>query len=113
MNRYKIIEQLAKERTIEKIISNISKGEEERENLEELAQDIYLELLDKTSEELIAQLYKDNQLIFYITRIIILNIRSKTSPYYYKYKIDKTRSFPIDKLMKKNTNPYNEEEESY
>jgi hypothetical protein len=84
MTKSEIINQLAIERKVEELISNITKAPL-TEGEEDLAQDIYLALLEK-NDRLIEQLYKDNQLIYFITRMLINNLRSKTSPYYYKYK---------------------------
>jgi hypothetical protein len=84
MTKSEIINQLAIERKVEELISNITKAPP-TEGEEDLAQDIYLALLEK-NDRLIEQLYKDNQLIYFITRMLINNLRSKTSPYYYKYK---------------------------
>lgn len=85
MTKSEIINQLAIERKVEEIINNITKQGEVKDGEEDLAQDIYLSLLEK-DDRLIEQLYEDNQLIYFITRMLINNLRSKTSPYYYKYK---------------------------
>lgn len=82
MNNFEIIEELAKNKVVEEIISNISK--KTFKNTEELSQDIYLDLLTK-SPELIMGLYERNELKFFITRMIHNNLFSKNSPYYQKY----------------------------
>lgn len=84
MNKNNIIEELSQNKKVEELISNITKAPP-TDVEEDLAQDIYLALLEK-DDRLIEQLYKDNQLIYFITRMLINNLRSKTSPYYYKYK---------------------------
>lgn len=83
MNKHHIIEELSKSKKVEELISNITKAPP-TDDEEDLAQDIYLALLEK-DDELIEQLYRDNQLIFFITRMLLNNLRSVTSPYYYKY----------------------------
>lgn len=83
MNKHHIIEELSRNKKVEELISNITKAPP-TDDEEDLAQDIYLALLEKDNE-LIEQLYRDNQLIFFITRMLLNNLRSVTSPYYYKY----------------------------
>lgn len=82
MNNYEIINDLAKNKVVEEILSNISKGT--FKDIEELSQDIYFDLLTK-SPELIIGLYERNELKFFITRMIRNNLFSKNSPYYQKY----------------------------
>lgn len=82
MNNFEIIEELARNKVVEEIISNISKGT--FNNTEELAQDIYLDILNK-SPELIIGLYERNELKFFITRMVRNNLFSKNSPFYMKY----------------------------
>lgn len=83
MNKHHIIEELSQNKKVEELISNITKAPP-TDDEEDLAQDIYLALLEK-DDELIEQLHRDNQLIFFITRMLLNNLRSVTSPYYYKY----------------------------
>lgn len=82
MNKYEIIEQLAKDKVVEGIIDNINNKDPD---LEDLKQDIYVELLLK-DDRLIEQLHEDNKLRYFITKMVTNNIKSKTSPYYYQYK---------------------------
>lgn len=83
MDKKDIINQLAINREVETLIENIIKTDDT--SLQDLSQDIYLDLLSKNDEKII-QLYKDEQLKYFIVRMIINNISSKNSPYYYKYK---------------------------
>ena len=85
--RNRIIEEIARNKLVEKIIKKIGRYEDET-NLQDLAQDIYVELLF-TDEALLNKLYDNSQLNYYITRIVKNNIISKTSNYYYKYKKQK------------------------
>lgn len=55
-------------------------------NLRDLAQDIYLSLLQKPAE-LIESLHQGGELDFYITGMIANNVLSKTSPYHLTYRI--------------------------
>jgi hypothetical protein len=83
LTKQDIIEKLAKEKAVEEIIHNICKKEESY--FFDLAQDIYVSLMEK-SDELIISLYNKNQILFYITRMALNNIFSKNSPFYCKYK---------------------------
>lgn len=88
-----IIEELAKGKVVEELIKNmkISIGET-RENLEDLAQDIYIDIMEKDSE-IIKGLEKRGELKYYLTKIIMNNIHSQSSPYYTKYKKFKTEEY--------------------
>lgn len=76
------IEKIAKDRLVETLVSEIGKSET-RWNLDDLVQDIYLDLWIK--REKIEQI-DEKQIRFYLARMIINNIHSKTSPYYTTYK---------------------------
>lgn len=79
---------LACERWIEKAV-RASRGSigERSEDLEDFAQDLYLQLLEDGREW---ETMED--LEYYILRTIANNLQSKTSRYYYKYKLhDKDR----------------------
>lgn len=81
-----IIKELAEEKVVEDIIRNMKISvNEDKENLEDLAQDIYMDLMEKDAEK-IEGLYERNELRYYISRIVVNNIHSKNSPYYVKYK---------------------------
>ena len=99
-----IISDLSATKKVEELISNITKSPP-KEDEEDLAQDIYLALLEK-DDKLIEQLYYDNQLIFYITRMLMNNLRSTTSPYYYKYKRHEQNKISINEIT--STHPNNE-----
>jgi hypothetical protein len=80
-----IIKQLAENKTIEEVISNII-GRQYDQTEQDLAQDLYMSLLEK-DPELIENLYFKGDLQYFITRMVIQNVNSKNSPYYYTYKI--------------------------
>lgn len=84
MDNNEIIDWLAKDRTVERLIENISKKKLTDSHLDDLAQDIYIALLEKPPA-LILQLYEKNEINFYIARMVVNNLRSNLSPYYYKY----------------------------
>ena len=76
------IERIAEDRLVETLVSEIGKSET-RWNLDDLVQDIYLDLLSK--KEKIEQI-DESQIRYYLARIVINNIHSRTSRYYTTYK---------------------------
>ena len=98
MNKQEIIQEISKDKVVEEIVYNIgSKGDED---LKDLIQDIYINLLEK-EDNLIENLYSTNQLKFYIITMVVNNIHSKNSPYYTKYKKDKINKVKIEELYDK------------
>lgn len=83
-NKYEIITDLALNKTVEGIICNITKGNDD-DTLKDLAQMIYEDLLLK-DEYKIQKLYQDDQLNYFITKMVLNSINSKTSRYYYLFK---------------------------
>ena len=98
MDKYKIIDEISKDKIVEEIVYNI--GDRGDEDLKDLIQDIYINLLEK-EDNLIETLYNTNQLKFYIIRMVVNNIHSKNSPYYTKYKKDKINKVKIEELYDK------------
>lgn len=93
-----IINEIANNGLVEEIINGVSYSKfENKENLKDLAQDIYLQLLQMDNKKL-NDLYCNNQLRYWITRIITNNIHSKTSPYYYQYKKAQMQSVNINDI---------------
>lgn len=97
MNKYEIVERLAKEKKVEKFIQNTAKTS--APELDDLAQDIYLILLDMDEGKLI-QLFDNKQLDFWVARIILNQYFSNTSPFYTKYKKFSHLSDQINKDIK-------------
>lgn len=89
-----IINNIAKDRMVEKIVTNVAKDTTD-EDLTDLCQDIYLALMEK-DEETIEDLYTKKQLNYYITRMVINNIDSSTSRYFYNYKKNKLKQISMD-----------------
>jgi hypothetical protein len=81
--KYKIIEKLAKEKTIEKIIKNVVKNDDD-DTLKDLSQMLYEDLLMKDND-MIVNLYETKKLQYFLTRMVLNSINSKTSRYYYTY----------------------------
>ena len=98
MDKYKIIDEISKQKIVEEVVYNI--GNKGDEDLKDLIQDIYINLLEK-EDNLIETLYNTNQLKFYIIRMVVNNIHSKNSPYYTKYKKDKINRVNIEELYNK------------
>ena len=98
MDKYKIIDEISKDKVVEEIVYNI--GDRGDEDLKDLIQDIYINLLEK-EDNLIETLYNTNQLKYFIIRMVVNNIHSKNSPYYTKYKKDKINKVKIEELYDK------------
>lgn len=98
MNKHGIIEELAKNKTVEEIITNV--GGEDYPDADDLAQDLYLDLMMK-DEELIQHLYEEKTLKFFISRMVVNNIRSKNSPFFYRYKKDSLNKVDINDVKDK------------
>lgn len=98
MDKYKIIDEISKDKIVEEVVYNI--GDRGDEDLKDLIQDIYINLLEK-EDSLIENLYSTNQLKYFIIRMVVNNIHSKNSPYYTKYKKDKINKVKIEELYDK------------
>lgn len=98
MSKYNIIDEISKNKIVEEIVYNI--GSKDDEDLKDLIQDIYINLLEK-EDSLIENLYSTNQLKFFIVKMVVNNIHSKNSPYYTKYKKDKINKIKIEELYDK------------
>ena len=80
MSKKDIINNLAKEKYIETTIGNLTTSPYKQD----LAQDLYIELLMKP-DDLIDGLFERDELKFYIKKMVRLNINSNASPFYTKY----------------------------
>lgn len=96
MTSNQIINELAKNKVIEKLVANISPEGDSPDN-KDLSQLIYLTLLEKPNS-LIEYLYSKGELIFYVIRIITKNVYSTTSPYYRTIKKFKNKTTDINDL---------------
>ena len=77
-----VVERVAKEGWVEECIKTVSGGVW-RSEYSDLAQDILIELLDQPK---IVDLYKKDQLRYFIMRIVRNNLASSTSRFYYRYR---------------------------
>ena len=99
-----IINEIANGGLVEEIIQGVSYSKfENTENLKDLTQDIYLQLLQMRTDKL-NDLYTKNQLRYWIARIVVNSIHSKTSPYYYMYKKAQMQSVNINDIDIDNEN---------
>ena len=79
-----LISELAEKCIVEKMISKLADASDIRIGfLKDLAQDIYVSLLEQ--QERIESMTTEEQLL-YIQRMVFNNLKSKTSRYYYRYK---------------------------
>lgn len=75
-----IIEALARDRVVETMIKNIA-HQQMSADLEDLSQMVYLILLEYDEKKLL-DLYENDQMNFFIARIIVNQYRSNNSPFY-------------------------------
>ena len=76
-----IVDKLARNRVVEDMIKNMNINDYP----DDLAQEIYLILLEYDKEK-IEDMYNKNQINFFISRIITNQAFSKNSPFYLNYK---------------------------
>ena len=91
-----LIHEIAQNHIVEKMINKIANSSDVRLGfLRDLAQDIYLILLEQ--QDRIEAMPTTEQLL-YIQRVVYNNLKSKTSRYYYRYKIyeEKKRKYCYD-----------------
>lgn len=82
MTREGIIEQIAKNKTVETMVDNMAVPDLYRDDL---IQEIYLILL-QYDEDKIQEIWDKGDMNFFISKLITNNYNSKTSRFYYKYK---------------------------
>lgn len=79
-----VIAWMARNRVVEEMIHNTAKGSE-NPAYDDLAQMIYLSLLEKDDEKIKA-MYEKGELRWFIARMVTNNMRSTTSPFWYRYR---------------------------
>lgn len=85
MTKYEIIDKLARQNEIEKIVYKmVGTSKNPLDAPKDLIQDIYVILLTK-DPQVIEDLYNNNELGFYILRICRNQLFSVNSQYYYSY----------------------------
>lgn len=83
MDKETIITEIARQKLVEEIVHNI--GGNTDDDLQDLIQDLYIDLMNKP-DTLIQSLYNNKQFNFYITKMVLNNVRSKNSPFFSTYK---------------------------
>lgn len=92
------VEEIAKKGILTAIIQIVgTKNGDEQDDLADLEQDILLDLL-LNKKEFIEKI-DEQQLKYYLTRIVTNNICSTTSKYHYKYRKWKNNLIPIEDLI--------------
>lgn len=91
MTKREIVARLGRERRVEQIILRIAGVERLTADLEDLAQMVYLTLLEYDEAKLV-NLWDSDAINFLIVRLVLFNLRSKTSRYYYIIKIFSART---------------------
>ena len=88
-----IVQRIADEGLIEKIVNKVTKGLDG--DAKDLEQDLCLSLM---GDKKLAGIAQKGDLSFYLARIIMNNIASSSSPYFYKYKRFLSKTVPLDGL---------------
>lgn len=94
------IQELAKNRVVEEIVANVAQPRDQQLGfLDDLANDIYIILLEKQDQ--IEQM-QENQQRYYIARLVSNQLRSKTSRYHYRYRRYCINANPISNDLREN-----------
>ena len=91
MTNQEILNLLASKKEVEKIIKNLGCF---NNSAKDLAQDIYISLMEK-DPDLIQALYDKGELNYYITRMVKNNLNSHTSPYHITYRQKRQESYGL------------------
>ena len=84
---------------LKEILDNVGQ-EENNDDLMDLQQDILLSLIENKKDKLLERLESKGQLKFYLSKIVTNQIRSTSSPYFYKYKKPKNKLINIEEYIK-------------
>jgi hypothetical protein len=93
VNKQTIIETLAKERRVEALVENIA-HHSLTADLKDLCQMVYLILLEYDESKL-QDLWENDQMNFFLARIILNQYRSSNSPFHSIYRKYQERSISI------------------
>lgn len=80
MTRLEIVDRLGREKRVERFIMNTARTSRLAADLQDLAQMVYLALLTY-DEDKIVDLWENDELGFFIARIVTNQYRSKDSPW--------------------------------
>ena len=96
MDKANIIKQIAQERMVESMVQNIA-HQALNDDLSDLCQMVYLILLEYDDDKL-QDLWENNQIRFFLARIIVNQYRSSNSPFHILYR--KFRTMVDEEIMK-------------
>jgi hypothetical protein len=91
-----IIDQLAREKRVETMLANIAKKPVSG-TLEDLCQMVYLILLEYDDAKIV-DLWENNQINFFIARILMNQYRSTNSPFYKLFRKYESKATDIETL---------------
>lgn len=94
MTKFEIVAQIAKERRVEEIVANITHSSL-NPSLKDLCQIVYLTLLEYDEDKII-DLWENEQMNFFLAKVISRQYRSPRSKYYYQYRRFSAKSEPLD-----------------
>lgn len=97
MDKYEVVEILAREQRVERLVQVICKVTSPI--LKDLAQVIYLALLEYDNDKIV-ELYEKEQINFFLVRIIKNQWMSSTSPFYRIYRKFSRRSNELSNYEK-------------
>ena len=85
MTKYEVLDIIAREHLVERIVNKLlSSSKNPFDCPEDLIQDVYLLLIEK-SDKLIVDLYERGELGYYILKVVRNQLLSVNSKYYYTY----------------------------
>lgn len=92
-----IVEIIGKDRLVEKIIQNITDGNcSDPTALSDLAQDLYVSFLE---DEKLPGIYDEGHINYYVTRCVMNNIISSSSPFYRRYLRPQNLNLTLDERI--------------
>ena len=92
-----IVEIMGNERLVEKIVQKITDGKcYDPTALADLQQDLYLSFL---TDDKLPVIYDEGHINFYVTRCILNNIASSSSPFYRRYLRPQHMSVTLDERI--------------
>lgn len=93
MDRYEIVNDIAKGKVVETMVSKIA-HQSLTADLKDLVQMVYLILLEYDEKKL-QDLWENKQMPYFLARIIVNQVRSKHSPFYTIFRKFQERSADI------------------
>lgn len=91
----RIVDELAQARKVEEIVRTVAHSDGLSGSLSDLCQEVYCILLGYDAGRLV-DLWESGCIPYFLVRIVVNQLRSKTSPFYYRYRRFSALSNPID-----------------